>query len=326
MSPVRRSLSLAVLFATGLLTGVASPKPKKGEGQALAAIEARASKLAKSKDLRADFDAFAGWLGLPSGCSNACESVASVKWVSGNLDSDAEDEKVLAITTRGAGACGPATVELIAFDPAGGGEYAVIGSEQIEVAGARSAEISFAAVHSSSMKDLVVSAEGQCAEGGAERVLRVYTLEHGHLEELAASDSAVGRSFVSHAFVGGVPAAIELTTSKGVTKLEYDPLHGYDHLPSYEQIKKEVVSASDDKALDKNECAAPLGPQLALDCQLAGSARLEVMVQNGKAVGVTVSSTPVNRFFGHCARKKLAAASWKSIAAASGCTRTFAVK
>ena len=325
---MRSASSSAVLCGTVLLavasfSGRASPKPKKGDGKGIGAIEVRVAKLQKSKDARADFDDLSTWLGSSSGCGDACDELASFKWASANLDDDPEEEKILAVTMRGAGACAPATVHVLALDPAGGGEYALVGHEQLELRGVDGPDLSFAAVHQFGRKDLVVSASGKCA---SERLLRVYTMERGRLEELAASDEAVGRSLTAHAFVGGPPAAIELTTPKGVVKLAYDPEYGYGNLPSYAQIKKDVVSASDDNALSSKECTAPLGTQLALDCGLSGSAKIEVMVQHGKAIGLTVTSTPVSRAFGRCVRKKLASASWKSLAAPSGCTRTFAIK
>jgi hypothetical protein len=327
MPSARHPLFLAVVSGALCLAGVVSGKPKKGDADlvSLGAVEVKVTRLLKSKDLRADYEAFASWLQLPSSCAGAaCDAVTGIRWASGNLDDDPEDEKILAITTRGSGACAPATVDVIAFDPAGGGAWAVSGSARLDVAGAKTADLTLQPVHASNLKDLVVNVEGPC--GSNEHVMRVYTLEHAHLEELAASDDVVGKGLVSFAIAGPTPAGIELGAAKGPVKLKYDAGHGYDALPSYESVKKDVVSASDDKALNKNECAEPMGAQLALDCLLNGAARIDVMVQNGKAVGVTVSTTPVNRYFGHCARKKLAQASWKSVAAASGCTRTFAVK
>lgn len=325
---IRRILPLALPVLVLCSAGPASSKPKKLEGQpqALAELEAKVKDLEKSKDPRADFDALATWLDVPVTCAkDACDKI-SAKWLVGNLDDDAPDERVLAITTKGTGTCAPASLEVFVFDATSKTDVRVLGHAHAAVSGAKLADVSLANVHSSALKDVVVRTEGQCGAAAAEHVVRIYTLETGRLEELVTSEDWAGTSLVSHAFVGTAPVAIELSTAKGKTKLAWDPAQGYDPFPSYDQAKKSALSASDDETLGTKECAAPLGSDVALDCKLRGSAKVDVLVQNGKALGMTVATTPVDRDFAHCLRKKLSTTTWKSAGAASGCTRTWAVK
>lgn len=326
---MRRSVLFSLGAAVLVTAAPASPKPKKvkGEPRALTEIEAKVTALEKTTDARADFDALTSWLNVPVTCAtDACDSLGKAKWLTGNLDTDADDEKILALVTRGTGSCAPASLEVFVLDPMGKTDFKVVGHTRLALTSAKEpiAEASLAAVHSSALKDLVVRVDGQCTT--REQIVRVFTLETGRLEELAASDDSLGTSLVSHSFTGTPPATIEWVSTKGKTKLTFDDAHGYDAFPSYADAKKTSLSGSDDASLGPTECAGPLGSELALDCGLAGNARLEVMVQNGRATGMTVSATPADRSFVRCVRKKLASATWKSVAAASGCTRTFALK
>jgi len=311
----RWALSAVSLLAVAAFAGPASSKPKKlkGEPRGLADIEARTKVLEKSKDAAGDFDAFTEWLGVASVfCApEACKTIASVKWLTGNLDADAELEKVLAITTRGGGECAPSNLDVFVLDATS--KTAV-------------AEASLAKVHASTLDDLVVRVDTQCAKSPRDHVLRVHTLESGRLEEIATSVDLLGKDLVSHAFVGSAPVTLELASAKGKTKLTFDPAYGYDAFPSVEAAKKTAITKSDDDSLGANECAAPLGTNLATDCDLAGTAKVEVLVQNGKALGMTVTVTPASLSTTRCLRQKVAAASWKSAPGVTGCTRTFAVK
>lgn len=325
---IRRILPLAIPVFVLCAEGPVGAKPKRLEGQpqALTELEAKVKDLEKSKDPRADFDALATWLDVPVTCAKDACGTITAKWLVGNLDDDAPDERVLAITTKGTGSCAPVSLEVLVLDGTSKTDVRVLGYAHAAVSGAKLADVSLANVHSSAMKDVVVRTEGQCGAAAAEHVVRVYTLETGRLEELMSSEDHAGTSLVSHAFVGNAPVSIELASAKGKTKLSWDAAQGYDPFPSYEQAKKSAISASDDETLGTKDCAAPLGSDVALDCNLRGSAKVEVIVQKGKALGMTVTTTPVDRDFAHCLRKKLGAMTWKSTGAASGCTRTWAVK
>ncbi len=328
----RWALSAVSLLAVAAFAGPASSKPKKlkGEPRGLADIEARTKVLEKSKDAAGDFDAFTEWLGVASVfCApEACKTIASVKWLTGNLDADAELEKVLAITTRGGGECAPSNLDVFVLDATSKTELKVVAHtrQSFEASKTAVAEASLAKVHASTLDDLVVRVDTQCAKSPRDHVLRVHTLESGRLEEIATSVDLLGKDLVSHAFVGSAPVTLELASAKGKTKLTFDPAYGYDAFPSVEAAKKTAITKSDDDSLGANECAAPLGTNLATDCDLAGTAKVEVLVQNGKALGMTVTVTPASLSTTRCLRQKVAAASWKSAPGVTGCTRTFAVK
>lgn len=330
----RRRWALAVvsLVAVSAFAGPASPKPKKlkGEPRALADIEAKAKALEKSKDPAGDFDALTEFLGVSSVfCApEACKSITHVKWLTGNLDADADSEKVLAITARGGGECAPTNLDVFVLDATSKTEFKVVAHTRQSFDAGKDpiAEASLAKVHSSAVDDLVVRVDAQCQKSPREHVLRVHTLESGRLEEIASSADLLGKDLLSHAFVGSAPVTLELASAKGKTKLTFDPAHGYDSFPSVETAKKTAITKSDDDSLGANECAAPLGTNLASDCDLSGTAKVEVLVQNGKALGMTVTVTPASLSTTRCLRQKVAAASWKSAPGVTGCTRTFTVK
>ncbi|MGZ3474955.1 MAG: hypothetical protein ACXWUG_12125, partial [Polyangiales bacterium] len=96
-------MRLASLLLLLLIAPEASAKkPQPGLPKPLKEIEAQAKALSKGKDPAAAFDGFMKWLGLSSTCeANACKTIAEAKWLTANLDADAEDEKVLAIVTHG---------------------------------------------------------------------------------------------------------------------------------------------------------------------------------------------------------------------------------
>lgn len=323
---MRRSTLLLLPLLALSFVAPASAKPKKLEGapQAVKDLEAKVKDLEKSKDPRTDFDALTTWLDVPATCSkDGCDSIKA-QWLTGNLDDDAPDERVLVLTTKGKGSCPETSLEVFVLDPTSKTDARVLGYAHASVGAAKAAEVTLANVHSATMKDLVVRTEGGC--GTSEHVLRVFTLETGRLEELVSSADSVGTSLTSHTFVGKAPVAIELTTAKGKTKLAWDPAQGYDAFPSYEAVKKTTISGSEDDTLGPTDCSAPLPATLATECRLRGSAKVEVLVQKGKALGMTVSTDPLDRDFAHCVRKVLSNASWKSTAGASGCSRSWIVK
>lgn len=321
-SPAPPALAvLAVLMVASATSG--KPKKLEGEVRALAEIESKVKDLQASKSPKADFDALTTWLGVPARCDD-CDAFRAANWLSGDLDGDPDEEKVLALTMKGAGACAVTTLDVIVFDRRGT-EWMAVGHTRASVGGAKAAEVSLAKVHAQ-MQDLILRVQGQCAPAAVEQRVSVFTLETGRLEQIAASDDVVGSGLTGYTVVGAPPSAIEWASAKGKAKVTYDPAHGYDTFASYEQAKKAAVSGSDDQTLGPTECGAPMTTELATECRLKGDAKLDVMVQHGKAIGMTVTTSPLDRAFGRCARKVLAAATWKSVPAASGCSRSFSVK
>ncbi|MGZ3419105.1 MAG: hypothetical protein ACXVEE_14635 [Polyangiales bacterium] len=327
-------MRLASLLLLLLIAPEASAKkPQPGLPKPLKEIEAQAKALSKGKDPAAAFDGFMKWLGLSSTCeANACKTIAEAKWLTANLDADAEDEKVLAIVTHGDGPCKSASLEVIVFE-AFDKDWVAKDRTRILHAGATSPKLEVTAtnVHHDKIKDLVLHADGQCTGGAREQVVRVESFEHGQLESLADSSDYVSTGLVSYALhapsAGALPSPIELTDAKGKTKLGFDELaFVYDALPPYETALKASTSKDDDATLSVKECAAPLGGDVAAACHLAGDAKLQIAVQNGKAIGLTITMTPPKSSFAHCMRKKVAAASWPSQPGVTGCVRTFSAK
>lgn len=323
-----------LLFAAAALvvSGAAHSKAKKlkGEPRGLSDVEARVKVLTKTKNAAETFDALTEWLGVPAvSCpTDACDSLVSAKLLSGNLDGDAEAEKALVIVTRGAGECAATSLEVLVLDPvAGGKDVKLVAHTRLSARGGKDtvADASLAKVHSAALDDLVLRVDGRCGKGPREHVVRVHTLESGRLEEIASSEDVAGKELDSHAVSGGPPATIDFASGKGKTKVSFDAAYGYDPYPSYEAAKKNAVSKQDDETLLPNECSAPLGTNLAADCDLSGSAKIEVLVQNGKALGLTVTVTPANLPTARCLRQRVATAAWKSVPGASGCTRSFKV-
>jgi hypothetical protein len=328
---VARLLFLSsILLASG---GASAKKPHPGLPKPMKEIEARAKQLAKEKDPALAFDGFMKWLGLEATCeASACKSIASTQWLTANLDSDAEDEKVLAIVTHGDGACKPASLEVLVFEPF---EKDWVAKDRTRLlhAGATTPklEISASNVHHDKIKDLVLHADGQCAGGTREQTVRVESFEHAQLLTLADSNDHVGTALVSYALhapsAGASPTPIELTDGKGKTKLFFDDLaFMYDALPPYETALKASTSNMDDETLSTKECSAPLGGDVAMACHLNGDAKVQVVVQKGKATGVTITMGTPKASFASCMRKKIAAMEWRSVPGATGCVRTFSAK
>ncbi len=309
--------------------GEAAPTPRP-----LTEIEARAKALVqpkdddKDKDAAARFDAFVTWLGVETTCpSGACESIVSAKWISANVDADEGEEKVLAITTVGAGTCAPAHLEAIVFDVKDG--LVAVGRAGLRIAAATAptTEVVAATVHSPKVKDLILRVDGKCEDGDRAQALKVVTAEHGRLEEIAASKDFVGTGLVTHALTGAAPVTIRLTDASGTKELLFDEAaFAYDALPPYAAALKASVSKDDDDTLTTKQCEAPLGPTVALDCGLEGSAKVQVLVQHGRPTGLTISATPANAGFVRCMRKRVATMTWASVPGATGCVRTFKTK
>jgi hypothetical protein len=313
--------------------GASAKKPHPGLPKPMKEIEAKVKQLAKEKDPALAFDGFMKWLGLEATCEpSACKSIAEAKWLTANLDGDAEDEKVLAIVTHGEGPCKPASLEVLVFEPF---DEAWVAKDRTRLlhAGATTPklEVSASNVHHDKIKDLVLHADGQCAGGAREQSVRVESFEHAQLLTLADSAEHVGTALVSYALhapsAGAAPSPIELSDGKVKTKLFFDELaFMYDALPPYETALKAATSKDDDATLSTKECAAPLGGDVAMACHLSGDAKVQVAVQNGKATGVTITMSTPKASFASCMRKKVAAASWPSLPGVTGCVRTFSAK
>jgi hypothetical protein len=329
----RRVLPVVLLvLGVALSPRAASPKPpyvSTTVAQPLKEIEAKAKALSQGNDPAVRFDAFMKWLGLSLTCPTSdCKTIAPTKWLTANLDLDADDEKVLAITTLGGGTCSSASLEVIVFDSTASG-WVAAAHTSLRVSGGATptTEVLASAVHSAKVRDLVLRGDGQCTGSPREQELRVMTFENGRLEELVASSEHVGTGLLSHAFAGAPPVTLELTDQNGKTKLWFDEsAFLYDALRSYDDALKSTVTKDDDPTLSTKDCAGPLGGSLAAECKLDGNAKVQVLVQLGKPIGLTVTSTPKKASFERCMRKRIAKLVWPSLAGATGCLRTFATK
>jgi len=331
---MRPRVVLGLAFLISLCPALAMPKPKyvqTGVPRTLKELETELKKLTKKegKDAAAKrYDAFMSFIGLAATCPAAdCHAINGTQWITANLDADADDEKVLTITTVGDGACPSARLQVLVFDSTPKGWVA---SDQmhLHLSGATKPilQVTAANVHDSKMKDLVLRADGQCSGGKREHEVRVESFEKGRLDTLMASADHTS-DLLGHALVGAAPAAIELTDAKGKLKLWYDTdSAAYDGLRPYDEAIKKSVSKDDEVTLSTKDCAAPLGPALAAECHLDGNAKLQVAVQQGKAIGATVTVTPANHATTRCLRARIASESWKDVAGVTGCVRTFAVK
>lgn len=301
----------------------------KDHAHPLKELDDRAKKdLAKGKDGSKRFDAFMKYLGVNATCPAAdCKEIASTKWLTANLDSDAEDERVLAITAVGSGACPAAHFTVIVFDSVANG-FTAVAHKTLRLSGAAKpiTDVTASHVHSAAAKDLVLRVDGECPDGAREHEVHVDALDNNKLVELVDS-TQYSKDLVSHRIVGSPPASMELAGAKGKTKLLFDEAsNAYDPLPPYDVAIKNNVSKDDDTTLSMKECAAPLGTALMSECGLSGSAKVQVVVQHGKAIGLSVGATPASPSFVRCVRKELAASSWKDASGAIGCTKTFTIK
>ncbi len=331
---MRCRLLLAVALAVVVSPAVATSKPKyvqTGVPRSMKELEGELKKLNKKegKDSAAKrYDAFMTFIGLAATCPTAdCHSISGTSWVTANLDGDTDDEKVLTITTLGDGPCPSARMQVLVFDSK---EKGWVASDQtsLRLPGANKPVLSVTAanVHDAKVKDLVLRADGQCAGEKRLHEVRVESFEHGRLDTLMTSTDHTNE-LASHAFAGTAPVTIELTDAKGKTKLYYDESSAaFDALRPYDEVIKKSVSKDDDVTLSTKECAAPLGAALATECHVEGTAKMQVAVQHGKAIGATVAVTPANTEITRCLRARIASEAWKDVGAVSGCVRTFAVK
>ena len=94
---------------------------------------------------------------------------------------------------------------------------------------------------------------------------------------------------------------------------------------SYESALSKTVSDMDSETLGAQECAAPIGGDIAAGCGLNGSATAKVYVKSGRAVGVTVTTDPSQPGVNSCMAGRIAGLSWRSVPGGTGCIRTFKV-
>jgi hypothetical protein len=94
---------------------------------------------------------------------------------------------------------------------------------------------------------------------------------------------------------------------------------------SYEDALKNSVSDMDAETLSTKECAAPVSGDIAGSCGLNGSATAKIVVKNGRAQGVTVTTDPHQPGVNSCMAGRIGGLSWRSVPGVSGCIRTFKV-
>ena len=86
----------------------------------------------------------------------------------------------------------------------------------------------------------------------------------------------------------------------------------------YDDALKNTVSDYDAETLSTKECAAPVGGGIAASCGLNGSARASILVKNGRAVGVTVTTDPSQPGVNSCMAGAIQGLSWRSVSGATG--------
>jgi hypothetical protein len=94
---------------------------------------------------------------------------------------------------------------------------------------------------------------------------------------------------------------------------------------SYEDALKNSVSDMDAETLSTKECSAPVGGDIAASCGLNGSATAKIVVKNGRAIGVTVTTDPSQPGVNSCMSGRINGLSWRSVPGTTGCIRTFKV-
>jgi eukaryotic-like serine/threonine-protein kinase len=92
---------------------------------------------------------------------------------------------------------------------------------------------------------------------------------------------------------------------------------------SYDDALKNSVSDFEAETLSMKECAAPVGGDIAASCGLNGTATAKIVVKNGRAAGVTVTTDPSQPGVNSCMAGRISGLSWRSVPGATGCIRTF---
>jgi hypothetical protein len=94
----------------------------------------------------------------------------------------------------------------------------------------------------------------------------------------------------------------------------------------FESALKNSISDMDADTLSPGECGNPIGTGIALGCGLDGKAWVKVAIQNGRALGVTVTTDPDQPGVNSCIASGVRGISWRSTGGVSTCTRTFKTK
>lgn len=92
---------------------------------------------------------------------------------------------------------------------------------------------------------------------------------------------------------------------------------------SYDDALKNSVSDMEAETLSTKECAAPVSGGIAAGCGLNGSATAKIVVKNGRAAGVTVTTDPSQPGVNSCMAAQISGLSWRSVPGVTGCIRTF---
>ncbi len=94
----------------------------------------------------------------------------------------------------------------------------------------------------------------------------------------------------------------------------------------YDTALKSAISDIDSDTLSPSECGNPIGSGIAGSCGLDGKAWVKVAIQNGHALGVTVTTDPDQPGVNSCIAGSVRGISWRSTGGVSTCTRTFKTK
>jgi hypothetical protein len=82
----------------------------------------------------------------------------------------------------------------------------------------------------------------------------------------------------------------------------------------------------DSETLSYQECGNPIGTGIAGNCGLDGKAWVKVAIQNGHALGVTVTTDPDQPGVNSCIAASVRGLSWRAVGGVTTCTRTFKTK
>ena len=110
-----------------------------------------------------------------------------------------------------------------------------------------------------------------------------------------------------------------------VRKLRHDVANPLAALLAEVQLLLLSPDRMDAETLSTKECAAPIGGDIAGGCGLNGSATAKVVVKNGRAQGVTVTTDPPQPGVNSCMSARISGLSWRAVPGVTGCIRTFKV-
>jgi hypothetical protein len=101
---------------------------------------------------------------------------------------------------------------------------------------------------------------------------------------------------------------------------------GYAGGSDFDTALKNSISDMDAESLSPAECGNPIGTGIAAACGLDGKAWVKVAIQNGHALGVTVTTDPDQPGVNSCIASSVRGIAWRSTGGVSTCTRTFKTK